>query len=244
MPDIQVSDNITLKEIPHYNVVITTPGHSMLKQYTKSLAKTIQKLEELGITWTYQSEYTSIVATAREATIAGRINYHVDDSRPGFGEYTYDKLFMIDSDIEWEPEAFLSLYYSDKDIVSGCYSVMQFEWVSAFYKFSDTTPINFHKIKKEEDLVEVQVVGLGFCCVKKGVFESIRRPWFFYPVIEIELENGDKMGSPNFSEDAAVCHKWVSEGGFQIWLDPKIRVIHNKTYGFNLDFLMNQNPQD
>lgn len=38
-----------------------------------------------------------------------------------FGSVTYNKIFMIDSDIEWHPNDFMKLYESDKDAIVGAY---------------------------------------------------------------------------------------------------------------------------
>jgi hypothetical protein len=242
MAELKEAPEITLTKVPHYNVVIATPGNNFQDRYLKSLLETIKILESLNISWIYQNEYTSIVATAREGTIAGTMNFQVYDNRPGLGQYTYDKIFMIDSDISWSTENFLKLYNSDKDIVSGCYSVIQYEYVAAFNSINDSFPINYNDIKDQNDLIEVGSVGLGFCCVKSGVFESISRPWFFYPVLEYKDDNNEEIRSPNFSEDVAVCYKWVNEGGKKIWLDPTVTVSHNKIFSFNLEHLR-KNPK-
>jgi len=241
---IEADQEVTLTPVPHYDVIICTPGSSMNNSYTSSLLETIQILNSMGISWKYQNEYTSIVATAREGTIADTMNFQVDTNKPGLGKYTYNKIFMIDSDISWTVDDFLKLYNSEENIVSGCYSVIQFEYIAAFNSINDSVPINYNHIKDKDDLIEVGSVGLGFCCVKNGVFESISRPWFFYPVIPYVDKDGATMQSPNFSEDTAICYKWVNEGGNKIMLDPKTTVTHNKTFGFNLNYLKNHNPKD
>lgn len=241
---VEAEQEITLTPIPHYNVVICTPGSSMTNLYISSLLNTIQVLNSMGISWKYQNEYTSIVATAREGTIADTMNFQVDTNKPGLGKYTYNKIFMIDSDISWDVDSFLKLYNSEENIVSGCYSVIQYEYIAAFKSIHDGVPINYNEIKNEESLIEVGSVGLGFCCVKSGVFESISRPWFFYPVIPYTAEDGSTMQSPNFSEDTAICYKWVNEGNNKIMLDAKVTVTHNKIFGFNLDYLKNKNSKD
>jgi hypothetical protein len=242
--NIEADKEVTLTPIPHYNVIICTPGSSMVNSYTSSLLNTIDVLNKNGISWKYQNEYTSIVATAREGTIADTMNFQVNTNKPGLGKYTYDKIFMIDSDISWDPDDFLNLYNSEEDIVSGCYSVVQYELIAAFRSIYDGQPINYNEIKNEKGLIEVGSIGLGFCCVKSGVFESISRPWFFYPVIPYTAEDGSAMQSPNFSEDTAICYKWVNEGNHKIMLNPQVTVAHNKTFSFNLNYLKNKNSKD
>jgi hypothetical protein len=104
--NIEADKEVTLTPIPHYNVIICTPGSSMVNSYTSSLLNTIDVLNKNGISWKYQNEYTSIVATAREGTIADTMNFQVNTNKPGLGKYTYDKIFMIDSDISWDPDDF------------------------------------------------------------------------------------------------------------------------------------------
>ncbi len=241
---VEADQEITLTPIPHYDVVICTPGSSMVSYYTSSLLNTIQVLNSMGISWKYQNEYTSIVATAREGTIADTMHFQVNTNKPGLGKYTYNKIFMIDSDISWTPEDFLALYNSEENIVSGCYSIIQYEYTAAFRLLTDNEPINYNEIKDEKNLIEVGSIGLGFCCIKSGVFESISRPWFFYPVILNTNDDGSTTQSPNFSEDTAICYKWVNEGGNKIMLDPNVTVTHNKLYGFDLGHLKNSNPKD
>jgi len=96
---------------PHFNVVITTPGNYMCAEYLKSLLLTIQVLQENNISWFYQNEYASLITNAREATITGNRSLEVFNPYPGKGEYTYDKIFCIDSDIVWDYEQFMELYF-------------------------------------------------------------------------------------------------------------------------------------
>ncbi len=110
---------------PHYNVVITTPGNQMCSEYVTSLLNTVSVLNQHRISWIYQNKSSPIVSNAREATISGSISLQVDNSSPGNGEYTYDKIFMIDSDIVWEPNQFLNFLKMDVDIISGVYMKKQ-----------------------------------------------------------------------------------------------------------------------
>ena len=93
----------------------------MKADYVKCLLATIHTLQANNISWLYQNEYASIITNAREATITGSRNLEVFNSAPGKGQYTYDKIFCIDSDIVWNPEQFLRLYASDKSVISAVY---------------------------------------------------------------------------------------------------------------------------
>ena len=55
----------------HVNLIIATPGHSVMVPYLNSLLATIPVLAENNISWTYTSHYASHVADAREVTLSG-----------------------------------------------------------------------------------------------------------------------------------------------------------------------------
>ena len=78
------------------------------------------------------------------------------------------------------------------------------------------------KIEKDKSLIKVNYVGMGWMLVKKGVFESIKYPWF-------EPIRKTIGGYTDFTmEDVAFCHKAI-EQGHDIYVDPKIIVGHEKT---------------
>lgn len=215
--------------IPHFNVVITTPGHSMCAEYVKCLISTIHTLQANNISWIYQSEYASLVTNAREATITGSRNLEVFNPSPGKGQYTYDKLFMIDSDILWNPEQFLRLYASDKDAISGIYFDSQGADAMVHREKNDFKPLKREEIELLQQLnepVEVYGVGLGFMCVKSDVFESLKRPWFGLGKVIQEVD-GITYELP-LGEDLYFCER-VAENGHKVYVDPNIIVGHMKS---------------
>ena len=217
-------DNTT--EVPHLNVLIATPGHSVMSQYLGSLLQTTQELNRQGISWGYLNRYASHVGDAREITIGGPDPQDAADSRPLKGAVTYDKIFWIDSDIAWTPEQFLHLYNSDKDIVSGCYLLANGQVVA--YPEVLGAPLTIEQIKDKKDLIKVHGVGFGFVCVKQGVFESLSRPWFQSAWISKKDETtGDVFEFPLLGEDISWCER-VGRAGYQVWLDPTVQVLHHK----------------
>ena len=215
--------------IPHFNVVITTPGHSMCAEYVKCLISTIHTLQANNISWIFQNEYASIITNAREATITGSRNLEVFNPSPGKGQYTYDKLFMIDSDILWNPEQFLRLYASDKDAISGIYFDSQGADAMVHREKNDFKPLKREEIELLQQLnepVEVYGVGLGFMCVKSGVFESLKRPWFGLGKVIQEVD-GVTYELP-LGEDLYFCER-VAENGHKVYVDPNIIVGHMKS---------------
>ena len=73
--------------------------------------------------------------------------------------------------------------------------------------------------------------GFGFIGIKSGVFEKMKRPWFGpVPVPNIDEETGEK--TEDFilvGEDLSWCTKAINSG-FEIWVDPDVRVTHQKTF--------------
>jgi len=210
----------------HYNVVITTPGSSMASGYVKSLLSTVNFLQANGISWHYQNETSSLVTNAREATITGSRNLEIDNPSPGKGEYTYDKIFCIDSDILWSPSDFMKLYKSDYDVVSGVYYEAQGkDAVIHQYK-------NSHRMMTRQELNQINQpfkvygVGLGFVCAKKGVFESLKRPW--YGLGKVQTQVGNTIYDIPLGEDLFWCER-VADSGKEIWVDPQVRLGHIKT---------------
>jgi hypothetical protein len=216
-------------EKPHVNLIIATPGHSMMSSYVKCLLDTINKLQQDGITVLWTSEYSSHVADAREITLNGSNHNNILDSSPLRGQFTYDKILWIDSDINWKYEDVKKLYESDKDIVTGAYMLATGEVMA--YKEILRAPYSYEEIKNKTELEKIEACGFGFICVKQGVFEKLSRPWFqsIEKTIKVQDE-GEKEKDFTFSiigEDIAWCER-VGRLGFEIWLDPSVKVTHHK----------------
>lgn len=210
----------------HVNLIIATPGHSMMTSYVKSLLATAEALSKEGITWLFTSEYSSHVGDAREVTLNGSMQNSIVETRPLQGEFTYDKIMWIDSDIAWNPEDVIKLYKSDKDIVSGAYLLANGE-VTAYKKMLG--PGYTHQdILEMKEPSEIDGAGFGFICVKQGVFESLTRPWFQQAwITKTDEETGKEFTFPLMGEDISWCHR-VKQNGYKIWLDPTVRVQHHK----------------
>lgn len=209
---------------PHYNVLIITPGGTMTASYVRSLLKTTHALDMEGLTWNFLNASGSLVAMVREEAVAG---YGVNDANMkevSSGLFTYDKMIWIDSDIEWEPTDFFRLYMSDKDIISGCY-LMDDRHIPIYNQPRGGMMPEKMLLEKNKPF-EVAGCGFGFLCVKYGVFEKMPRPWFGPESVP------DGKGNDVFylvGEDLSWCTKAI-KSGFKIWVDPMVRVIHQKTY--------------
>jgi hypothetical protein len=209
----------------HINLIIATPGHSVMGPYLKSLLASLALLSEKNISWTYTNAYSSNVADAREITLSGTYRNNINDRKPLSGQVTYDKILWIDSDIAFSPEDVLRLYESDKDIISGAYMLPGGE--VAAYKTLGKGGFNYQTVLALDEPVKIEGCGFGFVCVKQGVFESMSRPWFQQVRHTVELD-GEKIDFPLMGEDLSWC-KRALDLGYEIWFDPKVKVTHHKT---------------
>jgi hypothetical protein len=213
------------EEKEHYNVLICTPGHSMEAEYVKSLIETIKVLEKEGITYKYLSEYSSTVSGAREATLMGSLFLDGFNPNPVSGKVTYDKIFWIDSDISWHPKDFVKIYQSDKDIVSGIY--VNNKGLPMFTQLESEINTDLLTMCQYEDAFEVAAAGFGFIAIKSEIHENMQRPWFDSIYQEVENEDKTKKMKIPFGEDYSWCYR-ARFAGYKIYIDPQIKVTHNK----------------
>lgn len=120
-------------------------------------------------------------------------------------ELEFSKLVWIDSDISWSVEAFAALVDHDKDIVSGLYLNSNREPVGQ--------PRNYETKLMLQEMVEMEWVGFGFLCMSKAVVDALAEPF---------IRDGE------YGEDVAFSFN-ARDAGFDMWLDPRIRVTHHKT---------------
>lgn len=219
---------------PHVNVLIATPGHSVLPDYVKSLLGTCELLGLNKMTFAYLTGYSSHVADAREVTLSGTRVNDITDSRPLGGQVTYDTILWIDSDIVWNPEDALKLIQSDKEIITGAY-LMADATVPVYAKMLQRS-YTIDEVKEKTELEEVDGCGFGFVAIKQGVFEKLSRPWF--QSVNRDVEVGGKTYNFNvIGEDLSWCAR-AKELGFAIWFDPTVRVIHHKTFKLTWEGIM------
>lgn len=214
-------------EKKHYNLVIATPGFEMTNGYVKSLVETLRYLDKKGLTYYFANGATSNVFTSREITLSGSRHNDINDTSPFQGELTYDKILWIDSDISWTPEDVIKLYESDKDVVTGAYLLANGS--VAVYKTLQGEAFTMNEVKESSELHQAEAAGFGFICFKKGVFESMERPWFQMLFTQVKNVKLDKLiPFPISGEDFSLCARLLN-GGYEIWLDASVKVGHQKT---------------
>lgn len=209
----------------HYNIVIATPGYSMKAEYVQSLVRTTCWMNSMGLRYTYLNKYSSFVPSARELTATNTYSHDWQTRAIGSGEFTYDKIIWIDSDIEWTVDDMSRLWESDLDIVSGLYQTGPDGTVAVNFPDGDGRPTKVNKVEflLHDEPVKVGGVGFGFVAMKQGVFETMDRPWFL--INRIKWDDVDFY--TNVGEDYSWCAS-AQRAGFDIWVDPLVKVKHHK----------------
>ena len=209
-----------------FDVLIATPGRMFHAEYVSSLMKTVNYCCNHGLRVGFLNKYSSFVPTARELTAIDRWDHNYDSNEIAEGKYLYNKLFWIDSDIEWTPEDFMKLYDSDHAVISGLYALDQAGTVAVNYTNSRGVPRRVNKVEflLHDEPSEVGGVGFGFLCVKRGVFESIPRPWFLIGRVQWSEDNAMRV---NVGEDYSWCGR-AQQHGYKIMVDPDVKVKHHK----------------
>jgi len=210
---------------PHYDVVIATPGKMIHNAYVKSLLETTKWLNERGLTYKWLNRESSFIPSAREQVALDMEGVDWGASEIGRGEFTYGKIFWIDSDIEWDVEAFAKIYESDLDVVGGLYMIDLAGSVACAFFDKEQLPrlVNEKEFFMQDEPVEVFGIGFGFVAMKSGVFEKCSRPWF-------EIKHVKWEAFPvavNVGEDYSWCMN-ARENGIKTYVDPTVRVKHHK----------------
>jgi hypothetical protein len=214
---------------PHFNVVFATPGNSFTPGYLRSLLLSTNALNQEGLTWNWLNQGGSLVSMARESTIGGWDTNNIEMTQPCSGDFTYDMIMWIDSDISWMPVDLFALYNSDKDIISGCY-LMEDRHIP-IYRQPRGGMMPEQMLDDYKKPFKVAGAGFGFIAVKSGVFENMPRPWFG-PVAVPNIDEKTGERTEDFilvGEDLSWCTKAINSG-FDIWVDPNVRVVHQKTF--------------
>lgn len=179
-------------------------------------------------------------------------------------------LIFIDADIQFQAEDVFKLLAHDKDVVVGSYPLKGVRWdylkdediknidsVDELKRRTTSYVVNYRfegeeNYKKgipivKDNLVELEVAGTGFMCIKRHVIEKLieAMPEIKYKKEENYLQGIDDDGvrwaifdseidkdlGYFLSEDYTFCRRWQRLGG-KVWLDPTIKLTHWGTYAF------------
>jgi hypothetical protein len=210
-------------------ILFCVPGNRFSDLWLHGWNETIAAVTKAGHTWGYSMAYDPVVYYARNRVLGGD-NTKGKSQKPFQGSLQYDYIVWIDSDIVWHGEDVLKLIAMDKPIAAGCYVMAnnnEYPIVETLdynklleqgtFKFMDRAAL-----AAKSESFKVSYVGFGFVAIKAGVIETMEYPWFRPRWV-------DQGNFHDFTaEDVGFC--WTAaELGHEIWVDPRIRVGHEKT---------------
>ena len=211
-------------------IVFCLPGRSysgkFLSCWTNLMGYCFQKKFDINVI----QRYSCNIYYVRNMCLGSDVR-RGENQKPFGGAIDYDYMMWIDSDVLFTPEQFERLLSHDKEIVSGLYKMEDDTHYACVEHWNENHYIekgHFEFLKpadieyRKNQLIDVNYVGFGFILIKKGVFETLKYP-FFRP-------NSYKIGDMvEFAmEDVSWCHD-VRATGHKIWVDPKVIVGHEKT---------------
>ena len=216
-------------------VVVALPGREYSGSFLKNWSKTLITLTEKGYKIIMMNEYSSYVPFSRMKTLGLDVMRGATQV-PFDGKLNYDVWLTIDSDIFFSPEQVIELIEDVEKypVVSGLYRMQDLkhyatvkEWdVEYFKKYGTFKFIEVDELDTYEKYVKVAYNGMGFFACRKGVIENLKYPYFSYPLIEIEAEDG-KLLRDMCSEDVAFC-KNLKDAGYPVIVNTSLRVGHEK----------------
>jgi hypothetical protein len=208
-------------------VIFCLPGSHYSGRFLVSFTQLLEDCRKAGMQTVISQDYSSMVNFAR-CKVAGADVSRGPLQSPFGGKIPYDYMMWIDSDIRFTSKDFFKLVDMRKDIASGWYTqpggstpVVEKMEEDYFQTHGYFEFIHKDKMAKREKIFQADYIGFGWVLVKKGVFESLPYPWFAPKRMSIgPMED-------MCSEDVAFCID-ARELGYSIWVDPTIKVGHEK----------------
>lgn len=217
-------------------LIIAFPGRTFSGTFMMNWSETLVTLARKGYHVNIINEYSSFVPFSRMKTL-GLDVLRGAEQKPFGGEADYDIWITIDSDIVFSVEEVLELIEDTKKypVISGLYRMQDLKhfacvkkWDTEYFKKNGSFKfMTVEDVKNESKYISVAYNGMGFFACRKGVIEKLKYPYFSYPLIEIEAEDG-KILRDMCSEDVAFC-KNLTDAGFDIMVNTNLVVGHEKT---------------
>ena len=233
---------------PYYRqlmkVVIATPFYELkgFSPYICSLVETIRLMNMMGIQWQFlELSGDSYVHRARN-TMCDRFLQDPDAT----------DLFFLDSDMSWNPDAFVKMCMLPDDIVGGSYPVKNGwdQWTSIPQMFEEQGAYHYkgRELGDGTALLKAFVLAGGFLRIKRHVLEKFREKypdlWYTEPTTDPEKPDrrytkffaAEAVNGTFFGEDHWFS-KHIREMGTEMFIYPNATITHFGVKGWvgNLD---------
>lgn len=186
------------------------------------------------------ASYTFAIARSREALTAAGIQSgylllqglcHVDDARNAIVRHFLASdctdLMFLDADVDWEPQALVTICQRDLDVVGGVYPYRR--------EGGENMPVRLldGSTKIVDGLLEVDGLPTGFMKIKRRVLETMAkdRPQYFDKLEPTTLmfdrpTPGEDM--TRWGGDVDFCNRFKAMGG-RMFAEAEIRLGHKAT---------------
>jgi hypothetical protein len=210
-------------------VIFCLPGESFSNRFLVNWSEILVWCITHGIRPVISSHTSCNIYYVRNMCLGANV-LAGEDQKPFQGKVDYDDIIWIDSDNLPTPAHIERILSHDADIVAGYYRMENSDHIATvksmnddyFLKNGSYRFMHINEVSDHKDLFPVDYTGMGLMRVRKGVFEKLKYPWF----APIKMQIG---GAVDISmEDAAFCIK-ARSAGFDVLIDPLVRVGHEKT---------------
>ena len=232
------------KTVTVMKIMFCLPGREHSSTFLKCWTDLVQECNNKEIEYELKQGYSSMVHQARSLCLEG-VPFLGENQKPFLGR-PYDYIMWIDSDMVFKPEDVFRLIQKDKDIISGLYKIHNsnnsfaarkkaipnntriknigyIEEITELYPF-----ITEQDVRNTTEPISVDYIGMGFVLIKRGVIEKLKYPWFRSEISTLYVEEENISIKELNSEDSQFCFD-LKLNGFDIWIDPTVRVGHEKT---------------
>lgn len=226
-------------------VVIGLPGNRFSDTFLICWSQALAELLKNGeFDFMISTGYSSFVSFARMKTLG--LDVLRGHGQKPFNDADYDVFLTIDSDVVFNAAQIKELVNGalEHGVVSGMYMMADRkhlavvrEWdtdhfiKNGSFQFLTEEDVESwtkdEKRKEGEKYMEVSYAGMGFFALTKEVLNTLKYPYFWHPLIEIEGDDG-KIYRDQCSEDVAFCRNLQAKG-HKIYLHTGLRVGHEKT---------------
>ena len=217
----------------HMRVFIATPFYELkgFSPYIVSLVHTLRLLQAVGIDYYFlELSGDSYVHRARNTMCE---HFLADPEATD--------LFFIDSDMSWNPEAFVKMCMLPDDVVGGTYPVKN-NWeawtsIPQIYTEDQGSQLRGRDLGDGTALLEASVLAGGFLRIKRHVLEKFREhyPDLWYQEPSLDPKNPNKRFTQFFGAES-MDHKFYGEDhcfsrrlremGCKMFIYPNIDIVH------------------
>jgi len=221
-------------------ILFCLPGKMWSHAFLSGWNQTLLDCSKNNFNISVSIAYSASVYEARNSVLRGKTKLG-PNQKPFEGEtadFDYDFMMWIDSDVAFKSSQIFRLMKHDKDIVSGYYKMVSGKY-PMIHDYNDnflekgwdfiTVDEMEQRQKDKSGLFKVKFNGFGFMCIKKGVFESLRYPWFRANWMDLGHAADGTVIRNYVSEDISWCQDVIVKG-YDIWVDPEVRVGHYKEF--------------